>query len=617
MAVTTAISLNAQVNSTMVSARFDKNSFVGQKAKPAVGTKAEGDVLYSNNFSTASDWTMTAGPNHTSGDWQIVNALTPSLVSQAPSYGFPAAMLSTSGAPFALVDSDAAGSGEVQNAELTTTNGIDVAAALSTNGSAANAALYLEFTEIYRHYQESFFVEISNDNGANWTQFQVNPPAEVPVNTNSGNPEVETINITSAIGMGNWGSQVKIRFRYQGTYDWFWGVDDVKLLEAYNNDIKVSTFFISTPVGTTQELDYFVVPESQTSFPGLTFGANIFNKGAANQPDVALNATDGGTYDETGTTVAINSGAVDSVSVTVPYMFPSAVGNYPVAVSTDMANTDADPANNVANYTFRRDQYAYGRDNGVAEGTINQVTSQGGTDPFQIGNLMEIFDDMEVSNVQIRITNTNSNAIGLPFNGIIYKYNAGTQEFDYFAQTDDHEITATDLNSTVVLPISGGSFTTLAGDLLLVCAHHYGNSSTPIVGFGYAQSTGEGTVLGFTSDDGDPSLLFNLSSPNAIMIRLSDAPVGLEENALNATVNVFPNPAADKATVSFEVEDVQNATIVVTDLSGKVVNNIEVSSVLSGTNKVEINTANLAAGAYNVSLQANGSSVTKKLIVRK
>jgi len=609
IAVTTAISLNAQVNSTMVSARFDKNNFVSQKAKPTVGTKAEGDVLFSSDFSTASDWTMTSGPNHTSGDWQIVNALTPSLVSQAPSYGFPASMLSTSGAPFALVDSDAAGSGEVQNAELTTTNAIDVAAALVTSGDAPNAALYLEYTEIYRHYMESFYVEISNDNGATWTQFQVNPPAEVPTNTNSGNPEVETVNITSAIGMGNWGSQVKIRFRYQGTYDWFWGVDDVKLTVAYANDIKVSRFFVSTAIGTTQELDYFFVPSSQSSFPGLTFGANIFNKGGADQPDVALNATDGGTYNETGSTVAINSGATDSIAITVPYMIPSTVGNYPVAVSSDMANTDSDPTNNVENYTFRRDEYLYSRDDGNITGSISNVTSNPDGE-LKIGNVMEIFDDMEISNVQVRLVNQSA-AVGQIVNAEIWYFDAGLSAFQYGGQTEDYTIANGDLGNFIIMPIDNGTYSAQAGDVLLVMAHHFGGTNE--VAFGYAQNTGEGTVLGFTEGATDP---FQLTDPNAIMIRISDAPAGIDENALNANMSVFPNPASDKATVSFEVENVQNATIVVTDLAGKVVNNVEVS-VLSGANKVEINTASLAAGAYNVSLQANGASVTKKMIVRK
>lgn len=605
-----AFATNAQTNSSIVSAKASRDNINVPAVKAPKGSveKTEGQVLYSNDFSTPSDWTISNGNGHTSGDWSIVNAMPANLTSQVATYGFPSAMNSASGGNFALVNSDAAGQGEVQNS-LIATGDIDVAGLLTAAGSATNAQLLLKFTEIYRHYQESYYVEISIDGGANYTQFQVNPPSEVPVNTNSDDPEYESLNISSVIGAGNWTSTVRIRFRYQGTWDWFWGVDDVQLVEAYQNEIKGITFYQATDVTTTQGLDYYMIPTNQASFPGITFGATVRNDGSMAQPDLALKATSGA-YNQTGSAISIAPGVTDTLSVTTPFMVPATVGDNAIHVTTTMTNTDSDPSNNQIDYTVRRDAHLYARDNGTATGSIAQVTSQDAAE-LKIGNLFEIFDDVDFTGVQVRLVNQSS-AVGQVFNAEIYYVDQGTGDFTYGGETEQHTITSGELNTFVTLPILNNDvYTAQAGDVLLVMAHHYGGANE--IAFGYAQSTFDATVFGFTADGNS----FRLTDPNAIMIRLTDDPsLGVKENELSSSMSVYPNPASDKATVSLDVKNANEATVVVTDLTGKVVSSVEVTPVM-GANKVEINTTSMAAGIYTVELRANGSVATKKLVVRK
>lgn len=606
-----AVGVNAQVNTSIVSAKKSRNdiSFPAIKTSKAGAEKAEGDILYSNNFSTTSDWTMTTGAGHTAGAWAIVNAMPTGLTSQAGTYGFPVAIGSTSGGNFALINSDAAGAGAVQNAYIGTAANIDLAAALTAASEPANAAVLLKYTEIYRHYQEAYGVDVSNDGGTTWTSFVVNAPGEVPVNTNSANPETEVINITSVIGAGNWTSNVRIRFHYQGTYDWFWGVDDVQLMVAYDNEIKGLVYSQATDIVTTGGLDYYKVPVSQASFPGITFGATVRNDGALSQPDVALHATGVG-YDETGATVVIASGATDTVSVTVPYMLPMALGNYTVDVTTDMAATDAVPANNEISYTIARDAHIYARDNGTSTGSISGLATLEGQE-LKIGNLFDIYDDVELTGIQLRLMNQAA-AVDQVINAEIYVWDGNTGEFVYGAVTQDFTITNAALNTIITMQIDNGTFPANAGDQLLVVAHNYGGTSP--VSFGYAQNVAAGTVLGF-QESGD---LFQLTDPNAIMIRLTDdTSLSVDESALESNLSVFPNPASDVATVSFEVAGAENATVIVTDLAGKTVATVAVSSLLTGKNSVEINTTEMAAGVYTVALEVNGSVATKKLVVRK
>jgi hypothetical protein len=203
-------------------------------------------------------------------------------------------------------------------------------------------------------------------------------------------------------------------------------------------------------------------------------------------------------------------------------------------------------------------------------------------------------------------------AVDQVINAEIYVWDGNTGEFVYGAVTEDFTITNADLNTIITLPIDNGTFPANATDQLLVVAHNYGGASP--VAFGYAQNVAAGTVLGF-QESGD---LFQLTDPNAIMIRLTDdTSLGLEESALESNLSVFPNPASDVATVTFEVAGAENATVNVTDLAGKTVATVAVSSLLTGKNSVEINTTEMAAGVYTVALEVNGTVATKKLVVRK
>lgn len=598
---------SAQVNTSIVSIKQSRSDNFKAVKQVSALPKAEGDVVWSNNFTTAADWTAGTNPSgtppHTAGAWAIVNAMPASLTSQAPTYGFPTTIGSASGGNFALINSDAAGATATQNAWIENTTNIALADALTANGSAANAAIYLKFNEVYRHFQDKNFVQISNDGGATWTTFAVNPVSEVPVNTNSSAPEIEVVNITSAIGGGNWTNQVKVRFLYTGNYDWFWGVDDVQLVEAYANDAKFTGVFQATPLANTQGLDYYRVPLSQTSFPGITFGALALNNGGATQNNVTLKAT-GPSYTQTSAATTLVPGAIDTLEITTPFMIPATVGSSVVNVTTDLGVTDGDPSNNQRSMTFVRDQYLYGRDNNTPTGSIAQVQSQDGLE-LKIGNIMEIFDNMTLTGIQVRLMNQPL-AVGQEVNCTIELFNSGNQEFEYIGETVYHEIQDGDLGTFITIPMDGGNLQLNAGDVILVMAHHLGGANE--VAFAYAQPTEEGTVLGYAAN-GDR---FRLTTPNAIMIRLSeDLSLSVNENLANVNVAIYPNPVVGEATV--EVNGATASAISVIDVTGKVVYTTNASE---GTSKVSFSTANFSAGIYTVNVSTSAGTVTKKMVVK-
>jgi len=79
--------------------------------------------------------------------------------------------------------------------------------------------------------------------------------------------------------------------------------------------------------------------------------------------------------------------------------------------------------------------------------------------------------------------------------------------------------------------------------------------------------------------------------------------------------NVYPNPA-NNGSVAIPVTLKQAAEVIVsvTDVNGRVVYNT--TQNISGTENVQVNINNFATGIYNINLNIDGVSVTKKLMVK-
>ena len=590
--------VNAQKMVQPATMKMDRNEIRPVAKKATNQVKAEGDEWWSDGFDTPSDWVHSAGTGHTGGDWAVINALPSNITAQQAAYGWPATFSGSSG-NFAFIDSDAAGGSAAQDAYFTYQQDIDLS-------GAGNAPMYLVFAEYYRHFYDQNFVEVSNDGGATWTIFQVNPPSEVPVNTNCVPGEVETVNITPAMTGGAWASNVRIRFHYVGQWDWFWGIDDVRIVEAWDNDMKLNSWYMTTPVATSFGYDYYHVSASQTAFPGVTFGAIATNNGGADQASVQLSATGTGGYNQTGPAVSINATVTDSLEITVPYA-PTGLGPKTVNLTTVIAGTDSDLTNNTASFEMFLTEYEYGRDNNISSGSIGQVSSQDGQ-PLKIGNVMEIFSPMAVSAIKLRLATQPSGAVGNEYFCELWRYN-GIDAYEYLAETNVATVAGTTA-AWVTLPLVGGVVNLNPGDDILVVAGHFGGA-TP-VRFGLAQNTFEQSVLGFLAN-GDG---FYLSSPSAVMIRLSDAPLSVDELSNDFGMSVYPNPANANTTLSFELNNEAQASVNVTDLAGKVVFSQTLGTV-NGSQNVTLNTESLTNGVYMVNLSVNGTVSTQKLVVRK
>lgn len=94
------------------------------------------------------------------------------------------------------------------------------------------------------------------------------------------------------------------------------------------------------------------------------------------------------------------------------------------------------------------------------------------------------------------------------------------------------------------------------------------------------------------------------------------SPLSVSNQLTTAPIVVYPNPAADKVAINLVVDNAQDATVSVVDLTGKTVLT-KTAQLEAGNNTINLQTADLSAGVYNVRF-ANGNkqSVQRLVIVR-
>ena len=89
-----------------------------------------------------------------------------------------------------------------------------------------------------------------------------------------------------------------------------------------------------------------------------------------------------------------------------------------------------------------------------------------------------------------------------------------------------------------------------------------------------------------------------------------------EENLIN-TINIYPNPVNNVATLSFITNEKSNTTINITNTLGKIVYINKIPSLSAGKHIIDISTNNISEGMYFVNFITNNKIITKKITVIK
>lgn len=93
---------------------------------------------------------------------------------------------------------------------------------------------------------------------------------------------------------------------------------------------------------------------------------------------------------------------------------------------------------------------------------------------------------------------------------------------------------------------------------------------------------------------------------------------GFNENSANGfrVLESYPNPSNEVTNVRYELGVQSNVTIVVTDVTGRVVSQTSSENQSAGEYKVSLGTENLSNGLYTYTINANKASISKRFIVK-
>lgn len=561
------------------------------------GTRAEGDIIWEDDFSVSANWAMTNTSNPPHG-WTITSNL-----SAPPFAGLSPVNFPTGSDGYAICDSDAAGDGSATNATITWAG--------TPINCSANPNVSMRFRAVTRNWASQYFVRVSGNNGANWTEIPV--LTHISTNMNTQNSEIVTLNISAIAGGAD---EVLIAFRYQAEWGWFWAVDDVELFETWNYDLNMTQSISNMGAA---DLKYTIIPVGQVvSGLRMGFGADVRNNGAmAMNP--ALTATQGA-WSATGSTVTVNplQTTDDSLSIAKAdgFPIPSTVGTYNINLTLTTTENLQDPAAATRTMPFAVSPLVMAGDdyNGTAAsmsgGFFGWASAAG--DPG-IGREFEINASGAIGRVAVGIANVATASQGTYLGRELYVelWRVVDGETVFAGISEPHIVAAGNFGNLVQCyfeePVQVSP-----GEIILAIAASGENDLVPVAfsGLHLAGNTigKAGAQLVTLASDGD--------YVNVPVVRLD---FGNYANVANETiisedVVVYPNPANDNATVTYTLTSESNVSIVVRDLSGKVVYTTESGLIGAGTYNTNIDLNAFAQGMYTVTLTANGAQTTQKLI---
>jgi len=543
-------------------------------AKKTTNHQPKGVTIWSNDFSNSAEWTYdnTSAPFL---DWVITTA-----ADTIPVTALSPALFTTVNNGFAFINSDAQGQNGTQDANMTYTGMIDCSGYLNVS---------LVFENSYRTYLDTRIVRVSNNGGTTWTDFVVTDGTE-PTAQNTANPEITSLNV-SAVAGGN--DSVMIQLNYQGNWGWYWAIDDIKLVETDQYDLKLQSIQWGTDGPFGARLAYYQVPNNQIA--PINLGGIVQNIGVQNIGDALFTANINALYSGQSAPTAVASATQDTLWCTTTFTPAATNATHAVSFSVGSSQNELDLTNNAQpDINIEVNDYIYARDKDVIIGGIYNE-GQG----FEVGPVFDIFNTATLYGID-GVINTTA-AEGAEIFAKLYYVNPTTGDFDFVDESLPYVITAADLGQKHTFALQTPQVLT-AGESYLAMVGSYGDggASNDLV---VASSGGAPAQTVYYLDYTDQTWYYTTSQ---VMVRMNfDQSAGIQKST-EIGFSVQPNPANEVLNIILE----EGAQGIVSLFS------VTGSTVYTGTihnGILGIDTRALDSGIYFVSLN-NG--VARKVVIQ-
>lgn len=481
----------------------------------------------------------------------------------------------------------------------------------------------LRYQQVGARFNDLQEVQISIDGGTTWTAVDDNSDKAV-LSAGGGaayaNPTVENVNLSSFIPVGT--TSIMVRFHWTTNFPtqasnpnaWVtygWGIDDIMIFNNPQYDLITAGAFATssgikyTKIPTSQKQDFILAHAVKNN----GFGSLTGIVGAADLTSPAGSSV----IHANGNAATLAPGAIDTLAHTITV---TAEGDYTVnGIEAFAAEADADSTNNADpySYTLSYGGTIYALDAGAPNDGLDFENANA---EYHTGNAFDIVADTKMYGVDIYLaSNTNyKSTVGTEIFGAVR--DANTSMFDVIMQTPLYTLDGSENNKWITL-VFESPVDLYSGKTYIATVGTYGSGATTgndlVVG---ASGTSlKSTSFLYTASQSTTAWYYTLNTP---MVRMNLTPGLVSTTNLNESVkaNIYPNPAKDKAIVDFNTAFAGNVTISVVDLSGRTVYTNTIANQAAGNNKVELNVADFNAGVYQVVINANSSTITKKLVIK-
>lgn len=539
----------------------------------------KGITIWSNDFSNAGDWVFdnTSTP--------FLNWCLTTAADTIPVTGLNPALFTTVNNGFAFINSDAQGQNGAQNANMTFTGTIDCSAYPNVS---------MVFEQSYRTYLDTRIVRVSNNGGINWTDFIITDGTE-PTAQNTANPDLASVNISSVAG-GQ--ASVMIQLNYQGNWGWYWAIDDIKIIETDQYDLKLQSIQFGTDGPFGKRLPYYQVPNTQVA--PIYFGGIAQNIGVQNISDALFTSNINALYSGASAPTPIAAATGDTLWCSTSFTPSTTNATHSVQFGVASSQTEIDMTNNTQpNINIAVNDFIYARDKGSILGGIFN-TGQG----FEVGPVFDIFNNATLYGIDGFIGLTAVE--GAEIFAKLYYVNPTTGDFDFVDESLPYIIVAGDQGQKHTFGLQAPQ-PLMAGESYLVVVGSYGDggATNDLV---VATSGGAAPSTVFYYDYTDQTWYYTSSS---CMVRMNfDQAAGIQVNTDESHFQIWPNPSHDHFTLHTNAP--YHGEVRVFDVTGKPI----ISETMDG-NELDISVQNLVDGIYFVTLQEDNTYTTKKLIVKK
>ena len=358
--------------------------------------------------------------------------------------------------------------------------------------------------------------------------------------------------------------------------------------------------------------DFTIIPIDQQSELKLT--SIISNNGSTEITGVGFDYSidQNGSVIGTGSSEPVTLAAYckDTASVAATGVTPDAVvGTVATTLTTFSDIADVDPSDDSFVVSYEVDQYLYARDQGAAQAFV------GPTSDYQYGNLFDMYAEATVYGLDVCIDS--DGITGEDINAIIYEFEGldddglpilnDVDESESIEVTENTPSTGVGEANWITIPFAENGIELEAGITYLAVLNTSSDIRTPVSGSNFWVASWLEDADGWGATASAPMVRMNFDPTVSVS----------EVEAENFTVSQnMPNPFTDETVINYNLNNADNVTLEVFDVTGKQVFVSYEGQLAAGAHNIRLNGADFPAGIYQYTLTVGTEQVTRKMIVQ-